>query len=79
MTKKEFIFLSLEKKYEETQKNGVFIANRVHHSYQVSLYSVFGFYVEIWKKLSYNQVYWVEPVNNNDTLLSYYDNIELPH
>ena len=73
----EFKKLSLEKKYRELEKSGNFVASRYHGGHTVSLFTYNGFFVEMWKRTALNYIDWIEVVNNDASLRSYLDSINI--
>ncbi|HET6244071.1 MAG: hypothetical protein H0V01_06035 [Bacteroidetes bacterium] len=73
----EFKKLPLDKKYEFVKNNGDFIATRYYQGFEVHLYGMKDFYVEVWKRFGLDYIEWIEVVNSNATLRSYLGNINL--
>lgn len=71
MNQKWFNSLSIEKRFKLIQQKGVFIATRKHQSHFVSLFTLDGNYIELWKTISTNQIQWIELCNNTDVLYDY--------
>ena len=76
MTKSEFKKLELSAKYKIVDKGGSYIAHRYHGSYQIELYSMEDFLVEVWKRIGINNINWIEVVSD-DILDKYVKEIEL--
>ncbi|MFZ5554433.1 MAG: hypothetical protein ACOZCO_15040 [Bacteroidota bacterium] len=76
-TKNQFNRLKLAKRYEVLTEEGRFVASRFFESFNVHLFAMDGFYVEMWQRISMNQVVYIEVVNNDETLKLYIDNIDL--
>lgn len=77
LTKTEFNRLNLGKRYELLTEEGRFIASRFFEGFNVHLFAVYGFYVEMWQRISISQVVYIEVVNNDETLKLYIENIDL--
>lgn len=77
MTSLEFSSLSIEKRLRLLKEQGDFIGTRTIPSYQVSLFSIHGFYVELFVIRNLNQVHWIEVQTNKQILLEYTKDINL--
>ncbi len=77
MTSSEFSSLSITKRLHLLKKNGEFVGTRIIPSYQVSLFTLHGFYVELFVLRSLNQVQWIEVQTNKQILIEYTKNIDL--
>lgn len=73
----EFKKLSLEKKYILLKSEGNYVSSRYYRGFQVHLYGLNNFYVEVWQRVGLEDIIWIEVVNNNATINSYLDNIDL--
>ncbi|MDQ3191826.1 MAG: hypothetical protein M3Q58_09540 [Bacteroidota bacterium] len=73
----EFKKLSLEKKLELVTKGGDYVSSRYYMGFEVHLYSMDNFFVEVWKRFGLDYIEWIEVVNSNATINSYLDNIDL--
>lgn len=71
MTENEFHDLKLPKRFAVTRKQGNYVSSRGFLSYQVHLYQVDKFYVEIWQKAGLNLVHFVEVLKNEQALDEY--------
>jgi len=74
----EYKKLTLSDKYHLLQENGIHLAQRYYGSYDVHLFELNQFLVEVWKRIGMSQVYWIEIVGK-DVLDKYTDNINLPN
>ncbi len=77
LTKKEFRKCSLAKRYNLLKKEGEHIAARQSGVHRIHLFSIFGFFVEIWIVISLDQVQWIEIQENKSILESYSDQVEI--
>lgn len=77
MTSFQFSSLTLEKRLRLLKAEGEFIGTRIIPSYQVSLYSFHGFYVELFIIRNLNHVHWIEVQTNKQILLEYTKDINL--
>lgn len=76
-SKEEFIKLHKQIKYELLKKEGIFVGNRIHSSYQCSLFTFSGMYVEIWRPIGLNYIHWIELVESPIILEEYVDNMRI--
>lgn len=74
--KESFKKLKKEKKYLLLKNHGNFIANRISHGYQCSLFAFSGMHVEIWRPLGLNYIHWIEIVESPIILEEYMENIK---
>lgn len=77
MDKKAFKRLKLGQRYEVIKEHGTHTASRIYMSYQIHLFAYDGYYVEIWYRLSLNQIAYIEVVNDDRILEQYMDNLDL--
>jgi len=77
MTSEEFSRLPLKKKLPLVEQHGDFVAQRIHQSYNIQLFTLNGFYVEVWKQLGLNYLHWIEVVNDHSILNQYTGDIDL--
>jgi hypothetical protein len=73
----EFKKLSLEKKLELVKKEADYVSSRYYQGFEVHLYGMDNFFVEVWKRFGLDYIEWIEVVNSNATINSYLDNIDL--
>ena len=71
MSEKEFAKFKLQKRFNITRKAGKYVASRIFRSYEIHLYQVEKFYVEIWQKVGLNLVHFVEVLKNEQALDEY--------
>lgn len=74
---KKFSELGLHGKMTYLRRHGSYIATRRHHSFEVHLYSCSGFYAEVWMRIGFQQVYWIEPTPADRVAENYLDDIDL--
>lgn len=73
----EFKKQSLYNRYTLLKDKGTYMTSRYSGTYQVHLYGIFGFYVEVWCQVGYAQVTWIEVVNSPNKLEPYLELIDL--
>ena len=54
--------LKLKQKYNYLREQGKYVASRSFGSFEVHLYSVAGFYAEVWLRVAFQQLAWIETV-----------------
>ena len=72
LTKGEFCQFNIATRLELLKEFGKHILKRKVEMQLVSVYSVFGFYVEVFENLSNNRLEKVEPLKNN-AILEFYN------
>ncbi|MGM0479034.1 MAG: hypothetical protein ACQERC_07400 [Bacteroidota bacterium] len=80
LTKKEFRSRRLKERYKLLLLDGTYIGGRQAGVHRIYLYSLYGFYVELWIIISLDQVHWIEIQDNHSVIQSYSDqvNFKLP-
>lgn len=56
--------LTLSSKYKLIQEEAELIGNRVYTSYEIKLYSFRNLLVEVWFKMGFHQIYWIEIIDS---------------
>lgn len=74
LTKGEFCQFNISTRLELLKEFGKHILKRKVEMQLVSVYSVFGFYVEVFENLSNNRLEKVEPLKSN-AFLDIYNNL----
>ena len=77
LSQKEFLKLKLEQRYQILRDEGTFIASRFFESFNVHLFSFNGYYVEMYQRLSLNDVVYIEILKNDSILKEYAMNVDL--
>lgn len=57
---------------------GAFLASRLHSGFQVGLFRVSDFYVEIWKRIGLDTIDYIEVVDEAKVREAYLENLDLP-
>jgi len=73
LTKGEFCQFNLTARFELLREFGKNVLKRKVSRKMISIYKVFGFYVEVYENLVSRRLEKVEPVKNNDVLAVYED------
>jgi len=77
MTKAEFRKLKVSKRYFLLKKSGIHIASRNHSGYFVHLFSLDGFFVEVWVLIGIGQIQWIEIQDNQAQIELYIEKFNL--
>jgi hypothetical protein len=77
LDKENFNNLSLNKKGEILFSKGSYIAVRNYYNYKVQLYSLNGFYIEVWYHPKLNSIDKIETLENEKNLNLYLPDIEI--
>lgn len=73
----KFLKLSTQLKFQLVEEFGHYLRERKHLNYHVELFQLDNFYVEIWRSIATNQVYWIEVVNKEKVYATYLEQIQL--
>ena len=77
MTADEFMALTLQKRLDLLKSDGEYIAGRelpLHFAY---LFSLCGFFIEVYRTKALNKIQWIEIQKNQDILNEYVDDLRL--
>ena len=77
MDQKTFNKLSLNAKSAHLKKDGVYLAERQFRNHTVHLYDLKGSYIEVWNRIGFDCIEWIEFTNNKETINSYLKKINL--
>lgn len=77
MTANEFNLLSRMERYEALRKNGEFVVSRFFGGYNVHLYLLGDLKVEVWQRLGFRTIDYIEILTNKDAMREYMDNLDL--
>ena len=77
MNQKTFNKLSLNAKRALLQNEGIFLATRQYRAHKVHLYDLNGAYIEVWNRIGYDCIEWIEFTNNKETIDTYLKKINL--
>lgn len=59
-SKDKFGRLPLAMKYKTVEESGRYLMFRKHLHYHIELFMLHDTYVEVWRSMATNQVYWIE-------------------
>ena len=76
MEEHEFNRLGLRKRLKMVEAKGTYIASRFMHSYYVHLFALEGFHVEVYYKLGYDIIHFVDIQKNRDVLSEYVEQFD---
>ncbi len=76
-TKDEFQKCPLMARKELLQKSGTYVATRYYRAYAVHLYSVNSFYAELWIRMDFDQICWIEVAASERVAENYAGKIDL--
>jgi hypothetical protein len=71
MSPQDFQQLSIHERLQLLKKFGNYIGARDHPAYFVYLYGYNGFFVEVYRLKTLNQIQWIEVQSNSDLLSEY--------
>lgn len=77
MEKAVFEKLNLNEKFLVVKRRGHFLAKRYFRGFEVFLYEYSEFYIEVWKRVGLDFVYWIETVNHKEVLSVYAEQVSL--
>lgn len=75
MREKAFRKLSLQQRFQRLKQDGIYVASRVSTGYNVHLFTLDGFYVEMWRPLGLGYIRWIEVQKNEKVLEEYLDHL----
>lgn len=73
--KKDFSKLRLKQKYFLLKKDGEYIASRFYRTYHIHLYLIEDFYAEVWMRVTFNELCWIEIADEKMVLENYLDHL----
>jgi len=76
-TKDKFRRLPLAMKYKIVEESGTYLMFRKHLQYHIELFKLHDIYVEVWRSMATNQIYWVECQNEAYVNQHYLNEISL--
>jgi hypothetical protein len=63
--KDKYSRLPLALKYKVVEEKGNYITRRRHLTYNIELFELGDFYVEVGRSMATNQIYWIECQDND--------------
>lgn len=77
MNKRRFQEMKMLEKVQYVLEHGEEVMSRVYMYYNIKLYSVDNFFVEIWYRQSAAKIDYVEMIDMNDVFLNYKNAIDI--
>ncbi|MCB9334566.1 MAG: hypothetical protein H6586_00335 [Flavobacteriales bacterium] len=74
---KDFQRVSLHSKIKHLQQHGIYITKRNYLRYEIWLYHYNGYFVEVWRTLSFGDIYSIDIAPERSVKESYLDAINL--
>ncbi len=71
MQEADFIRLDRMGRLDAVRAGGEYLGSRVHGGHRVHLYRMDGFFCEVWMRLGWDQVEWIEVARNTEVLSEY--------
>ena len=73
----EFKYQEKQKKQQLLFENGIYLASRFIKDYQLVLFAVDSFYVEVYLDLEHEQVGYIKAFSSTDELMPYLSSIDI--
>lgn len=77
VSKTEFQKCRLTARKKLLQDSGTHVASRYFRAYAVHLYSVSNFYVELWIRMDFDQICWIEIADSANVAENYAGKVDL--
>lgn len=77
MTSSEFIQLSLSERMEVINQKGLFVAQRSYYNHDINLYTIFGYFVEVWYANFENRITKIQIADRSLLEIHYLKNINI--
>lgn len=71
MKEADFIRLSRQRRLDAVRAEGEYLGSRGHGGHRVHLYRMDGYFCEVWMRLGWDQVEWIEVARNTEVLADY--------
>lgn len=71
MNEADFIRLGRQHRLDTVKAEGEYLGSRGHGGHRVHLYRMDGFFCEVWMRLGWDQVEWIEVARNTEVLTDY--------
>lgn len=73
----DFQKISIHSKIKQLQRHGTYLTNRYFMRYEVWLYHYNGYFVEVWRTLSFGDIYSVDVAPERSVKEAYLNHIDL--
>ena len=77
MTSSEFIQLSLSERMDVINQKGLFVAQRSYYNHDINLYTIFGYFVEVWYANFENRITKIQIADRTLVEINYLKNINI--
>ena len=77
VSKEQFQQYRLPSRRKLLQESGIHLGSRYYRSYAVHLYAVSNFYVELWIRMDFEEICWIEIADNAQVAENYAGKIDL--
>ncbi|MBL7957665.1 MAG: hypothetical protein JNM49_06875 [Flavobacteriales bacterium] len=71
MNEVDFIRLDRQGRLDAVRAHGEYLGSRAHGGHRVHLYRMDGFFCELWMRLGWQEVEWIEVARNQEILTEY--------
>lgn len=71
MNEVDFIRLDRQGRLDAVRAYGEYLGSRAHGGHRVHLYRMDGFFCELWMRLGWQEVEWIEVARNQEILTEY--------
>ncbi|MCI5057250.1 MAG: hypothetical protein MRY83_14140 [Flavobacteriales bacterium] len=76
-TKIKFRDLKVHEKFKLIKSKGLYVGSRIYNGTKILLFSIFGFFVELWLDLNLNKILNIGLITDEIVELIYVDKIAL--
>lgn len=77
LPKEKYKGLPLALKHKIVEEKGDYIMRRRHLTFNIELFELRDFYVEVARSMATNQIYWIECPDNNYVYDKYLQNVKI--
>jgi hypothetical protein len=77
MNERQFKEFNLNERMDIVNLNGVYVGNRFYYNHSINLYTVYGFFVEVWYANFENRITKVQVANRQLVDLMYSDRVDI--
>lgn len=77
MTSSQFIKLGLSERMEVINQKGLFVAQRSYYNHDINLYTIFGYFVEVWYANFENRITKIQLANDTLIELHYLEKVDI--
>lgn len=77
MNERQFKEFDLNQRMDIINLNGIYVGNRSYYNHSINLYSVYGFFVEVWYANFENRITKIQVAQRELVELYYLDSISI--